>query len=124
MKVLYIEDKDEKYMDVASALKRQGIPSIDWEMNAEDGLRELQKAIDDGEPYELLVLDMQFPVKGVYNENAGEYVIEQLRKKGIEIPIIACSSLPFVEVDGAIGCVFYNARTDLDAEFRKLLARL
>lgn len=48
---------------------------------------------------------MHFPINGVLNENAGMFVLERLKRKGISIPIIVRSSVRY-NIPEIIGCIF------------------
>lgn len=88
--------------------------------NAEEGLYEIMKAIENKKPYDVLVLDMHFPAQGILDEQAGIYVIEQLRARNIMIPIIICSSIRW-DISDVVGCIFYNPSRDLNADLNESL---
>jgi CheY-like chemotaxis protein len=119
-RVLNIEDDIVKYIDITRALKHYGIENIDHEDNAEDGIERLVEAIENGEPYDLLILDMHFPVNGVNNEEAGMYVIQQLKEHNISIPIIICSSMRLL-IPEVVGCIYYSKSQDLNQDMKKML---
>ena len=83
----------------------------------------IEEALENGNPYELLITDMHFPARGVLDENAGMYVIEELKNKGIDIPIIVCSSVRY-RIPDILGCVFYSRSCDLSWDFKDLLSKL
>ncbi len=122
-KVLYIEDSIEKYMDVCGYLRRQGIPVIDSASDAEDAIRHIEDAAKAGEPYDLLISDMQFNYFGADDREAGEKTMNLLRDKGYEIPVIFCSSENW-KIPGAVGCIFYNPRRDWESEADALLKKV
>ena len=66
---------------------------------------------------------MHFKVNVVDDFKAGLYVIEQLKKKNIEIPIIVCSSIRYT-IPEIEGCIFYNSNRDLNWDFREVLEKL
>lgn len=122
-KVIMIEDDAGKGGDIELALKRYGISHSEWCYDAESGIEEIEAAIQKGEPYDVLILDMQFPVKGQYNNDAGEYVMKELKKKNIEIPIIVCSKLR-LRIPDIVGCVWHNDNYDLYDDMREMLDRV
>ena len=67
----------------------------------------IEKAITDGKPYDLIVADMHFSIYGCDNLQAGTNVIMELRGKGIDTPVVVCSSHPYKETL-AIDNIFYN----------------
>lgn len=122
-KVLNIEDTVLKHAAISRALKKAGIPNVDLASNAEDGIAMIEEAIKSGESYELLVTDMIFPINSNDKEEseAGMYVIEKLKEKNIELPIVMCSSgryrIPEIE-----RCIFYNERSgDLDGDISRVV---
>lgn len=121
-KVLNIEDFPSKHVDVRRALERCGVPYIDHAEAAVDGLDMIEAAIAEGKPYDLIVSDMYFPMtRGGMEVQAGMYVIEELSARGIDVPIIVCSSARMV-IPKIVGCIHYNPfRNDLDADMRELL---
>lgn len=122
-KIINIEDSVGKAWDIKRALEWNGYPEVDLATNAETGIAMIEKAIADGEAYDLLITDMHFLVNGVDDTKAGLYVIEELRRKGIEIQIIVCSSIRY-NIPGIEGCIFYNKSRDLNWDFREVLGKL
>lgn len=126
-KIINIEDTVIKHCEINRALQYNGYPEAACAQNAEEGLDMIQAAIDAGEPYELLITDMEFPVNGRIDSNAGMAVMEELVRKGINIPVIVCSSLRYnfagdKKHPNVVGCVFYNKNRDLNWDFREVLS--
>lgn len=120
-KVLNIEDLPSKHVAVRRALERCGVPYIDHADNAVDGLDMVESAIVEGKPYDLIVSDMYFPMsKGGMEVQAGMYVIEELQARGIDVPVIVCSSARMV-IPEIVGCIHYSSRNDLDADMREMI---
>ena len=124
-KVLNFEDLPSKHVAVRRALERCGVPNIDHADNAVEGLDMIEAAIAEGKPYDLIISDMYFPVsKGGMEVQAGMYVIEELQARGINVPIIVCSSARMV-IPEIVGCIHYNPyRNDLDADMRELVEQV
>lgn len=124
-RVLNIEDVVTKHVDVKRALERCGVSYIDHADNAVDGLDMIEAAIAEGKPYDLLVSDMYFPVsKGGSEVQAGMYVIEELQARGINLPVIVCSSARMV-IPEIVGCIHYSPYwNDLDADMRELVEQV
>ena len=122
-RIINIEDSMGKHWDINRALSWNGYPNAELASNAEQGLEMIEIAIKEGNPYELLITDMYFSVHGAESEEAGLYVIEELKKRNIQMPIIVCSSLNY-NIPEITGCVFYNKSKDLSWEFREVLNRL
>lgn len=120
-KVLNFEDLPSKHVAVRRALERCGVPNIDHADNAVEGLDMIEAAIAEGKPYDLIVSDMYFPVsKGGMEVQAGMYVIEELQARGIDVPVIVCSSARMV-IPEIVGCIHYSSRNDLDADMREMI---
>lgn len=123
-RVINIEDTSLKHTAISRALKKAGIPKTDWATNAEDGIAMIEKAIQAGEAYELLITDMNFPVNGKDEPEAGLYVIEELKNKKIDIPIVVCSSVRY-RIPDILECIFYNERSgDIDGDIAKIVRDL
>lgn len=120
-KVLNIEDYPVKHVDVRRALEYCGVPYIDHAGTAVDGLDMIEAAIAEGKPYDLIVSDMYFPMsKGGMEVKAGEYVIDELKARGIKVPVIVCSSARMV-IPEIVGCIHYNPKNDLNADMREMI---
>lgn len=121
-RVLNIEDTMTKHMAVRRSLNKCGIQDIDHAATALEGLAMIDAAIEEGNPYSVLVLDMYFPIfPRERMTQAGLYVMEELRNKNINIPIIICSSVR-LSIPEVVGCIYYNEwRGDLDGDMREMI---
>jgi CheY-like chemotaxis protein len=121
-KVLNIEDAPSKHVAVRRALERCGIYNVEHATVATEALDMIENAIAEGTPYHLIVSDMFFPISpGGGEVQAGMYVIEELERRGIDVPIIVCSSARMV-IPEIIGCIHYNPyKNDLDADMREMI---
>lgn len=121
-RVLNIEDLMSKHVDVVCALNRCGIDMVDHAVTAVEALDMIEAAIAAGKPYHAIVSDMYFPISpGGMEVQAGMYVIEELEARGIDVPIIVCSSARMV-IPEIVGCIHYNPyRNDLDADMREMI---
>lgn len=121
-KVLNIEDLMSKHVDVLRALNRCGVEMVDHATTAMEGLAMIEAAIEEGKPYHAIVSDMYFPIfPGEGETQAGMYVIEELQNRGIDVPIIVCSSARMV-IPEIVGCIHYCPyRNDLDADMREMI---
>lgn len=95
LKVLVIEDSGTKYRDIETTLEHLGVTDISHEISRNAGLRNLLRSYNENHPYDLLILDMQFPI---FNDSqpipdAGISVLTEIERKGWEIPVIVCSSI-------------------------------
>lgn len=77
-----------KHWEINRALSWNGCPKADLAMNAEEGIAMIENAIVEGNPYDLLISDMHFWVNGEDNTKAGLHVIEELKRRGIDIHIM------------------------------------
>lgn len=121
-RVLNIEDTMSKHMAVCRSLNKCGITNIDHATTAVEGLAMIDAAIEEGNPYSVLVLDMYFPIfPRERMTQAGLYVMEELKNKKIDIPIIICSSVR-LSISEVVGCIYYNEwRGDLDGDMREMI---
>lgn len=119
LKVLVVDDNVYKRMDIKKALECNGVKEIICFKNQEEVWDELNncKTL----PH-LIITDMQYPLNS-YSEitsNAGEILIDELANRGIDIPVVVCSSLN-VTVDRAVGNVWYNQLRDLEYDILEQL---
>ena len=121
-KVLNFEDSMTKHVAVVRALNKCGIYTIDHATSAMEGLAMIEMAIEEGTPYDLIISDMYFPIfPREYEAQAGLYVIEELKNRQIDVPIIVCSSVR-LHIPEVVGCIHYNEfRGDLDADMREMV---
>lgn len=123
-RVLNIEDTMEKHSAIFRSLKKVGIMDVDLAVDATQGLEMIETAIQDGKGYDLLITDMQFPINGEYNKEAGYYVIEELKNKNITIPTVVCSSIRY-RISEVEGCIYYDVRNgDLDRDIRTIVKEI
>lgn len=121
LKVLIVEDNPNKYSDIANALEKCGVRNMESASNLEEAFGMIKDS-----PFDLIITDMQYPLSGGLApevDNAGEQLINHLKEKSINIPVIVCSSINYVIPD-VLGCVWYSERTVLDQEFRRFLEKL
>lgn len=123
-KILVIEDTMTKYCAINRALQHNGYPAASLAKNAETGISKIEEAIAGGSPYNVLITDMHFSVNGKDDFYAGEYVIDELQRRKIEIPVIICSSSGRYRMPGVIGSILYNENTDLEWELKELLYKV
>lgn len=122
-KVLYVEDSTSKFMDIYTFLKKQGLSVIDRVTNAEDAVKTIKEAEDNGVPYDLLFSDMHFDFFGEDDREAGEKLVALLREKGYSIPVVFCSSQNWNITDG-LGMIHYNPYRNWEAEAEELLRKI
>ena len=89
MKILCMEDQEDKYQHINSVLRQHGITQIFWEKNCQTGLmRLLKKDID------YLLLDMSMPLSDVdykkesFDSFAGLAVLQEIKRKKYTIKVI------------------------------------
>lgn len=124
-KVLIVEDDLTKYGDIKSALEKCKIQNIESAFNMEEAFRMIYQYNENNSPFDLIITDMQYQFSeyGSIVDDAGEKLIERLKKESLNIPVIVCSRLRCIIPD-ILGCVWYDDRTVLEQEFRKLLEKL
>lgn len=122
MKVLNFEDNVYKHSGIVKVLKRLGITDVTWVKSVEDGIDEIE---DSKEPFDLIISDMHYPVKsrGESDFSAGEKLIDTLRDKGLDIPVIICSSMR-IYIPGMYGTVWYDERSDWQEDLEKMVKGL
>lgn len=128
-RIINIENSVIKHCEINRALQYNGYPKAIRAKTAEEGLAMIEEAIDKKTPYELHIVDMHFAVNGIDDWKAGEYVISELKRRNIKIPIIVCSSVRYnysnsFKYPNVIDCVFYNENRDLNWDFKEALKKI
>ena len=120
LKTLYFEDDSYKFWEVSTVLERVGIQA-DRATCLQEGLQKWEDAATAGEPYALVITDMQFPLTsgGLVCDTAGDAVISRLREQNDPVPVIVCSSAPY-QVSEAYGCIWYSERQRWQDELLRL----
>ena len=125
LRVLVADDNIIKSMDIKKALEFNGIKDIKLVGNQESVWEEIEKGEENGKEIDLIVTDMHYPLNPGQeaDHNAGFILLNELKRKGKDIPVIICSSINYNEPT-ALGCVWYNKLADIDFDFREVLKRL
>lgn len=85
MKVLNFEDSVYKANAIRKILgNRCGVASVEQVSNVEDGLKMLKDAESAGEPFDLIITDMHFPMRSgaISDTEAGEKLVQILQAQG------------------------------------------
>lgn len=91
-KVLVAEDFDSINIAVGEALKELSVPEIHHAKYCDDAFLKIKKALQDNEPYDLLVSDLSFKIDYRENKlNSGEELIAATKKIQSDIKIIVFS---------------------------------
>ena len=108
MKIIYAEDTTEKYIAVSRAIKSMGYTVPVIKNNLEDAFDEILHARDNGEPFDIILTDMNYPeARGSEVTNgAGALLIKMLGENAINTPVILISSINY-NIPGAFSCVWY-----------------
>jgi CheY-like chemotaxis protein len=116
MRVLNLEDNALKHTKIERVVRSCGVTDLAWARNFEDGMEMLDESVD------LIITDMQFPMQRGAEDNpeAGERVIEEVRKRGLSTRVIVCSSVKY-RIPEADGCVWYSDLSEWQQELKKLI---
>lgn len=122
MKILQMEDSTNKYMSIRSVLQSVGITDIVWEESVEEGMKHIDNP---DEAFDLIISDMHFPLKsgGPSDLDAGEEVIKEIQKRGLDIPVIIISSMR-LRVPEAYQCIWYVESRDWENDLRNCIKAL
>ena len=125
MKTINIEDDVLKHCAIKRALNQNRISQITHVTDGATGIEKIEQAMAEGKPFQLLVVDMHFPKTAGEkpDSEAGLCVIKTLQEKGIQIPIIVCSS-DRLRIGGIAGCVHYHPSRDLYFDMKEILEEL
>lgn len=123
MKVLNFEDNIYKANAIRKVLfNRCGVTAVELVSNVEDGLQMLEEAESAGEPFDLIITDMHFPMRSgaVSDTEAGEKLVQILQEQGNRTNIIVCSSRN-MKLLGVYGCIWYSKISDWEEELYDLV---
>lgn len=125
MRILHFEDDVFKKADIEKAIAAAGQHEVVWVRNVEDGLQRVREANGAHTPFDLIITDMHFPLSAGGEDcvRAGEVVMEELEKRGVDIPVIVCSSMN-IRPARAYGSVWYSSISDWDMELQDMLQSL
>lgn len=131
MKTLVIEDLTIKASDIAEYLNECGIKDITLRKSRNTGLIELRKAANEEHSYELLILDMQFPIyeDGPIDREAGIDILREIKRlKYDALAVIMCSSDDVSrKVQGfsnVSGIIQYDYSVDLTPQFKEVVSKI
>ena len=119
MKVLNFEDSVYKANAIQKILgNRCGVASVEQVSNVEDGLKMLKDAENAGEPFNLIITDMHFPMRSgaISDTEAGEKLVQILQEQGNQTKIIVCP--------GVYGCIWYSEISDWEEELCDLVREM
>lgn len=125
LQVLVVDDNVFKAVDIKKALEFNGIRNITLVRNQEDVWGEIDKSKENGKSIDLIVTDMHYPLESGLEAdyNAGYILLERMKERGIQIPVIVCSTQNFHSPD-ALGTVWYNELRDIESDFKEILRNL
>ena len=87
MKILCIEDQEEKYSQIREVIA-DIFDDIDWENNCQNGLMKLRTT-----PYDVVLLDMSMPIcddvqEETFDSYAGMYVLKEIKRRKYSTKVI------------------------------------
>lgn len=123
-KVLNVEDTTLKHVAIGRALNKAGVRFVEWAKNGDDAIELVEQSIGEDKPYDLIITDMHFPIYGELDDQAGTKLIQELRNRNIDIPVVVCSSVRYNE-PGAVYNIFYNEKSrDIDEDIQDMLREI
>lgn len=89
MKILCMEDQEDKYQHIDAVLKQNGITQVFWAKNCQNGLMRLLE-----NDFDYLLLDMSMPLSDVdykkesFDSFAGLSVLQEIKRKKYNIKVV------------------------------------
>jgi CheY-like chemotaxis protein len=126
MKVINLEDNVLKHHAISRALDNMRITDIAWVKNVDDGIRLIEDAAGNGNPFDLAITDMQYYLHSDDDKidvDAGSKFIDMISQRNINLPIIMCSS-DNLQIDGILGSVWYVESRNWENDLNKLVKSL
>ena len=109
MKILIIEDSNEKYMALNRVLKRIGIIDPTWVTNLQDGLKLIIEEENKSEP---------FGAPSDYR--SGKKLAEAILEQDLSPKVVLCSSQRY-DIPGVYACVWYSKFGDWEGDLRRII---
>ena len=125
MKILNFEDSVYKANAICKVVNPCGVAKIELVSNVEDGLQKLKNAEDTGDPFDLIIPDMHYPMKqgAVSDTEAGKKLVQLLQEQGKQTKVIVCSSRN-MKLPGVYGCIWYSEISDWEEELCDLVREM
>ncbi len=122
MKILIIEDSNEKYMALSRVLKRIGVKDPLWVTNLQDGLNLIVEEEDKSEPFDFVITDMNYPpAAGAPSDyRSGKKLAEAILEQGLSPKVVLCSSQRY-DIPGVHSCVWYSKFGDWEGDLRRII---
>ncbi len=118
MRVLNIEDSTIKYRAIKDVLESCRITDVDCERTLETGIKRYKEALNAGNPYDLLITDMWYPLApGSAEVKGGDMLIERAIKEKWDVPIILCSNQNY-NYPEILGTLHYSDNVDWEGQLR------
>lgn len=89
MKILCMEDQEDKYQHIDAVLKQNRITQVFWEKNCQNGLMRLLE-----NDFDYLLLDMSMPLSDIdykkesFDSFAGLSVLQEIKRKKYNIKVV------------------------------------
>lgn len=125
MKVLNFEDSVYKANAIRKVLNQCGVAKIELVSNVEDGLQMLKNAEDTGDPFDLIITDMHYPMKQelLVIRRREKSWFSFLQEQGKQTKVIVCSSRN-MKLPGVYGCIWYSEISDWEEELCDLVREM
>lgn len=93
--------------------------------NVEDGLQTLKDAENTGDPFDLIITDMHYPMKqgAVSDTEAGEKLVQLLQEQDDQTKVIVCL-FRNMKLPGVYGCIWYSEISDWEEELHGLVREM
>lgn len=124
MRLIHLEDSAIKRAEINRILEDLRVFDVVWVKNMEDGQEAIKKAIADQKPFDLAITDMNYPLASGESSEvmAGEHFMDWVKKEGLSLPIIVCSSINY-DYPGVWGNVWYQPARDWESDMRDCVKR-
>lgn len=115
MKILCMEDQEEKYRQIDTVLRQNNIIQVVWEKNCQKGLMRLL-----GEEFDFLLLDMSMPLSDIdykkesFDNFAGLSVLQEIKRKRYKVKVIVITGFNDFEKENRIVTL-----TELEREIKE-----
>lgn len=119
MRILCMEDQEDKYRHIEAVLRQEKMIEIIWEKNCQEGLMRLRN-----NNFDFLLLDMSMPLCDVdykkenYDSFAGQSVLEEIKRKNYNIKVIIITGFSDFERENRI-ITFNELEEEIKHKYKK-----
>ena len=125
LRILQLEDDVIKHSTISRVIGSAISAEIDWVTDMASGIEKIEEAISSGNPYDLAITDMHYPLSPSIKADweAGDIFAAAVKSKYRNLPVVICSTHNRKNAD-AYSCIWYNDNHDWESQMRNVVKRV